>query len=95
MKEQTVRSVVALTLVLGFTITCCAIIIQVAQGALDFTHGTDLIKHFSSVFSGFVGLVIGYYFTSTKETKPVASGKATDSSSSESASSSKASPASA
>ena len=39
------------------------ILLLMAFNIVDFERGQEIMKSFSSVTSGFVGIVIGYYFT--------------------------------
>lgn len=62
MNVHNIRTLLALVLVGGFSIVCFLIVILVTTGFLQSRDGTEILKTFSSVYSGFVGLIIGYYF---------------------------------
>jgi hypothetical protein len=62
MKSETVRTWLSFVLVGGFSIVAFLTVILVVIGRLQSNDGIEMLKTFSSVFSGFVGLVVGYYF---------------------------------
>lgn len=62
MNIHKIRTLLALILVGGFSIVCFLTVILVITGILQSKDGTEILKTFSSVYSGFVGLIIGYYF---------------------------------
>lgn len=63
MDAQKLRSSLALILVGGFFGVTFLIVILMVIGILQPSAGTEILKSFSSICSGFVGIVIGYYFT--------------------------------
>ena len=62
MISEKVRIWLALILVGGFSLVAFLTVILVATGVLQSNDGVEILKTFSSVYSGFVGLVVGYYF---------------------------------
>jgi hypothetical protein len=62
MTTETVRSWLSFILVGGFSVVVFLTVVLVVVGFLQSNDGIELLKTFSSVFSGFVGLVVGYYF---------------------------------
>ena len=62
MNPETLRGWLALILVGGFSCVSFLTVILVVIGMLQSNDGVYIVKTFSSVYSGFVGLVIGYYF---------------------------------
>lgn len=62
MTPERVRAYLAFILVGGFALTSFTAVMLVLTGNLQTTEAIEILKAFSSVVSGFVGLVIGYYF---------------------------------
>jgi len=62
MKTETVRTWLSFILVGGFSAVAFLTVVLVIVGVLQSNDGVEILKTFSSVFSGFVGLVVGYYF---------------------------------
>jgi hypothetical protein len=62
MNTEKIRTWLALLLVGGFSLVTFLTVILVAVGFLKWGDGIEILKSFSSVYSGFVGIVVGYYF---------------------------------
>lgn len=62
MTTETVRTWLSFILVGGFSAVAFLTVVLVIVGVLQSNDGVEILKTFSSVFSGFVGLVVGYYF---------------------------------
>ncbi|NMH63773.1 hypothetical protein [Shewanella salipaludis] len=62
MDPERTRTWLAFILVGGFALVACLTVSLVITGFLQTNDAIEILKAFSSVFSGFVGLVIGYYF---------------------------------
>lgn len=62
MTPERVRAYLALIIAGGFALIAFTTVILVFTGSLQANEAIEVLKAFSSVFSGFVGLVIGYYF---------------------------------
>jgi hypothetical protein len=60
---QQIRKWLSFLLVGSWAFSILAILIVSLFGLLPIEKGLDAIKVFSSVTSGFVGIVLGYYFT--------------------------------
>ena len=71
MNAEKVRNWLAIILVGGFSIVTFATVILVIVGILQSNDGIEIIKTFSSVYSGFVGLVVGYYFGKSEKSNIV------------------------
>jgi hypothetical protein len=67
MRLDTTRNWLALILVGGFSLVTFLTVILVVIGILQSKDGIEVLKNFSSVYSGFVGLVVGYYFGKSDE----------------------------
>lgn len=59
-----IKKIIALVLVLQWVVSTSAILTLLILGAIDKNDGIDLLKNYSSITSGFVGIVIGYLFSS-------------------------------
>jgi hypothetical protein len=64
---EKVRTWLALLLVGGFSIVTFLTVILVTIGYLRWNDGIEVLKSFSSVYSGFVGIVLGYYFAKAEK----------------------------
>jgi len=62
MTIEKIRTWLSFIVVGGFSLVAFLTVIFVVTGLLDSEGGIEILKTFSSVFSGFVGLVVGYYF---------------------------------
>tara|TARA_R110002049_G_scaffold124494_2_gene280054 strand:+ start:582 stop:842 length:261 start_codon:yes stop_codon:yes gene_type:complete len=60
---QTIRRNIAYTLVGVWGTSIILILFLMIFKLLDLTEGQEILKTFSSVTSGFVGMVLGFYFT--------------------------------
>lgn len=70
MNIEKVRTWLALLLVGGFSLVTFLTVILAVVGFLSWSAGIEMLKSFSSVYSGFVGIVIGYYFGKSDKTIP-------------------------
>ncbi|MBS1210185.1 MAG: hypothetical protein H6R19_2583 [Proteobacteria bacterium] len=62
MTENKVRMAIAFGVVGGFVLCCICIAAVMMLGFLDPKDGLSLLKDFAGVFSGLIGLILGYYF---------------------------------
>ncbi len=69
MKQETVKAALAIVIIFSFSIACLAIVLTpVAIGDWEnIQNYTEMLKNYSSVFSGLAGLVIGHYFTTKQQ----------------------------
>jgi hypothetical protein len=63
MTTETVKIWLSFILVGGFSAVAFLTVGLVVFGYLQSKDGVEILKTFSSIFSGFVGLVVGNYFT--------------------------------
>jgi len=61
------RKTIALIIIIQWVISISAILLLIVLDLLSSTEGMDLLKSYSSITSGFVGIIIGYLFTSNGE----------------------------
>ncbi len=57
------RKLLAVIVVGTWSVSIAMILLLMIFGLIDVAKGEDVLKTFSSVSSGFVGMVFGYYFT--------------------------------
>ena len=62
MTTENIKIWLSFILVGGFSAVAFLTVILVVVGVLQFNDGVEILKTFSSIFSGFVGLVVGHYF---------------------------------
>ncbi len=62
MTENKVRSLLALLVIGGFLFVNTAIIAVILIGLVDAKSGLMVLKDTIAIFSGVVGIIIGYYF---------------------------------
>lgn len=60
---ENTRKIIGLTIIFLWSLCIVFILILMAIGLIDVDKGIEILKSFSSVSSGFVGLIIGYYFS--------------------------------
>jgi len=60
---ESTRRIIGLTIVFLWSLCILLILILMSIDLIDVTKGIEILKSFSSVSSGFVGLIIGYYFS--------------------------------
>lgn len=58
-----IRKVLAVLIVGGWLASAFLILLTIVIGLISFKEGVEILKTFSSVSSGFVGMILGYYFT--------------------------------
>ena len=63
MDSKKLRSRLSFIIVGGFSFITFLIVVLIVVGFLQAEDGKDILKSFSSIFSGFVGIILGYYFT--------------------------------
>lgn len=56
---------IALLIIIQWVASISIILILIAFDFLSSSEGTDLLKSYSSVTSGFVGIIVGYLFSSS------------------------------
>jgi len=69
MDAQKMRAWLALILVGGFSLLSFLTVGLVVVGFLHINDGIEILKAFASLYSGFVGIVVGYYFSKNSESK--------------------------
>ncbi|GAB0151486.1 hypothetical protein [Marinobacterium sp. BA1] len=62
MTDERVRQIIAFGVIGGFLFCCICIALVMVLGFLDPRDGLSILKDFSGVFSGIIGLIVGYYF---------------------------------
>jgi hypothetical protein len=62
MTEHGVRVTIAMGVVGGFLLCCLSITLVMLIGYIDARDGLQVLKDFASIFSGIIGLILGYYF---------------------------------
>lgn len=67
MNENKTRQILAIAVVGGFLIIVFLLFFVVIIGYMDVDTAKDLIDPLLTVFSGLVGVIIGYFFTTKKE----------------------------
>ena len=60
------RKVLALLVVGTWSFSIVVLLLLITFNFVDVAKGQEILKTFSSVSSGFVGMVFGYYFTRDK-----------------------------
>lgn len=63
MNEDKIRQHLSYAIVGGFLLIVILLFIVVIIGYMDIDSAKDLIKSLSTVFSGLIGVIIGYYFS--------------------------------
>jgi hypothetical protein len=63
MNDDKIRQHLSFAVVGGFLIIILLLFIFVIIGYMDVETAADLIKSFSPIFSGLIGVVFGYYFS--------------------------------
>ena len=58
-----IRKTLALIIIGTWSATILLILFLIVFNLIDIVKGQEILKTFSSVSSGFVGMVFGYYFT--------------------------------
>lgn len=58
-----IRKVLAILIVGGWFVSGLLILLTIILGLISFKEGIEILKTVSSVTSGFVGMILGYYFT--------------------------------
>jgi hypothetical protein len=58
-----IRKILAVLIVGGWVVSAFLILLTIVTGLISFNEGVEILKTFSSVSSGFVGMILGYYFT--------------------------------
>lgn len=59
-----IKNFIAIVLVLVFVISVALIAIFILIGVIDKDVGLDLLKNVTASTSGFVGIIVGHYFSS-------------------------------
>lgn len=67
MNENKTRQILAISIVGGFLLIVFLLFFVVIIGWMDVKIAKDLIDPLLTVFSGLVGVIVGYYFTNKKE----------------------------
>jgi hypothetical protein len=67
LNENKTRQILAIAIVGGFLIIVFLLFFVVIIGYMDVDTAKDLIDPLLTVFSGLVGVIIGYFFTTKKE----------------------------
>jgi hypothetical protein len=67
LNENKTRQILAITIVGGFLLIVFLLFFVVIIGYMDVDIAKDLIDPLLTVFSGLVGVIIGYYFSQKKE----------------------------
>jgi len=62
MNISIVRAIISIVVVLGFFIVSAGIVLTPVIGGYPPEPYTDHLKTFGSLYSGIVGLIIGFYF---------------------------------
>lgn len=60
-----IKNFIAIVLVLVFVISVASITVFILTGIMDKDVGLDLLKNVTASTSGFVGIIVGHYFSST------------------------------
>lgn len=58
-----IRKMLACTIILTWSFCTTIIILLMILNFIDVSKAQDILKTFSSVSSGFIGMVLGYYFS--------------------------------
>lgn len=61
------KKIIALIIIIQWVASISIILFLIVFDFLTSSEGTDLLKSYSSVTSGFVGIIIGYLFTAGGE----------------------------
>lgn len=63
MDSGRLRFILALVIVCGYLILVGTVIISIVATDFDRESGIEIIEEVSKVMAGFIGLIIGYYFS--------------------------------
>ena len=63
METNKLRFVLALIITAGYVILVGIVIIAIVATGFDRQSGIEIIEEVSKVMAGFIGLIIGYYFS--------------------------------
>jgi len=63
MTSSKIKSIIGLAIIGTWSGSILLILLLMVFNVLDVNKGQEILKTFSSVSSGFVGLIVGYYFT--------------------------------
>lgn len=62
MADNQIRHIIAFGVSGGFLFCCISVALIMALGFLDPRDGLSILKDFSGVYSGIIGVIVGYYF---------------------------------
>jgi len=60
-----IKNFIAIVLVLVFVVSVASITLFILTGVMEKDVGLDLLKNVTASTSGFVGIIVGHYFSST------------------------------
>ena len=64
-----ITRIIAILLVVQWALSISTILLFILLGMFNTNDGIDLLKSYSSISSGFVGIIVGYLFHSRKDEK--------------------------
>lgn len=60
------KYIISITIIIQWILSLSIVVLLIALGLIDKNEGVDFLKSYSTVASPFVGMVMGYLFTSGK-----------------------------
>jgi len=65
--DNHIRRTLSYLVVGSWAVSILFVLTIIVFGLVDMKQGFEILKNFSSISSGFVGVIIGYYFTNRNQ----------------------------